>query len=72
MSVLESIGYFFVWIAHFFISLWNSILSLLNWFTPVVDFFKNTFDFLPGWVMVLLLVCIAIEIIIFILNLGGE
>ena len=72
MSVLESIGYFFVWIAHFFISLWQSILSLLNWFSPVVDFFENTFEFLPSWVLVLLIACIAIEIVIFILNLGGE
>lgn len=72
MSALESIGYFFVWIGTFVVSLWKSILSVLNWFTPVIDFLTDTFDFLPSWVLVLMIACIAIEIVIFILNLGGE
>lgn len=72
MTIVEQIGYFFVWIANFAVSLVRSVLSLFGWFSPVVDFFRNTFEFLPGWVFALLVACIAIEIVIFILNLGGE
>lgn len=72
MTVLESIGYFFVWLARLVISLWNSILSVLNWFKPAVDFFASTFDFLPPWVLSLLVICIVIEVVLFVLHWGGD